>query len=169
MYFRRKALAAAFLLAQVATASTALAQQTTTPPRRPSGPAAGPVIKLPPGSGASLEEPQSNSSAKERAERAPAEPKRWEYCAITNIIWQQKGITSSSRAAFAVVRFFPNTVEEVEGASEADAMANAFARLGDDGWELTGVSTNFNLTDGNGKTDTVYYFKRPKRPQQEQE
>src|SRR4051812_20608190 len=167
MDFRRKALAAALLLAQVATASTALAQQTTTPPRRPSGPAAGPVIKLPPGSGASLEEAQSNSTAKERAERA--EPKRWEYCAITNVFWQQKGITSSSRAAFAVVRFFPNTVEEVEGASEVDAMANAFTRLGDDGWELTGVSTNFNLIDGNGKTDTVYYFKRPKRPQQEQE
>jgi hypothetical protein len=168
MDFRRKALAAALLLAQVTTASTALAQQTTTP-RRPSGPAAGPVIKLPPGSGASLEEAQSNSPAKERAERAPSEPKRWEYCAITSIFWQQKGITSSSRAAFAVVRFFPNTVEEVEGASEVDAMANAFTRLGDDGWELTGVSTNFNLIDGNGKTDTVYYFKRPKRTQQEQE
>jgi hypothetical protein len=168
MDFRRKALAAALLLAQVATASTALSQQTTTP-RRPSGPAAGPVIKLPPGSGASLEEAQSNSSAKERAERAPSEPKRWEYCAITNIVWQQKGISSSSRAAFAVVRFFPNTVEEVEGASEVDAMANAFTRLGDDGWELTGVSTNFNLIDGNGKTDTLYYFKRPKRVQHEQE
>jgi hypothetical protein len=168
MYFRRKALAAALLLAQVATASTALAQQTTTP-RRPSGPAAGPVIKLPPGSGASLEETQSNSSAKERAGRAPAEPKRWEYCAITSVIWQQKGITSSSRAAFALVRFFPNTVEEVEGANEEDAMANAFTRLGDDGWELTGVATNFNLTDGNGKNINVYYFKRPKRTQQEQE
>lgn len=165
MDFIRKALAAALLLAQVATASNALAQQTTTPPRRPSGPAAGPVIKLPPGSGASLEETQSNSSAKERAERA--EPKRWEYCAITSVIWQQKGITSSSRAAFALVRFFPNTVEEVEGANEEDAMANAFTRLGDDGWELTGVSTNFNLTDGNGKNINVYYFKRPKRARQE--
>ena len=168
MYFRRKALAAALLLAQVATASTALAQQTTAPPRRPSGPAASPVIKLPPGSGASLEETQSNSSAKERAERA--EPKRWEYCAITGVVWRQKGFSSSPRTPSALVRFFPNTVEEIEGsASEEDAIANAFTRLGDDGWELTGVASNFTLTDGNGKTASVYYFKRPKRTQPEQE
>jgi hypothetical protein len=166
MYFRGKALAAALLLAQVATGSTALAQQTT-PPRRPSGPAAGPVIKLPPGSGASLEETQSNPSAKERAERA--EPKRWEYCAITGVVLRQKGFSSSPRTPTAIVRYFPNTVEEVEGANEEDAIANAFTRLGDEGWELTGVATNITLTDGNGKSSSVYYFKRPKRTQQEQE
>ena len=175
MNFRRKAfaratlrLAAALLLAQIASASTALAQQTPAP-RRPSGPAAGPIIKLPPGSGASLE--QSNSSAKEQAERASAEPKRWEYCAITGFVMHQKGFSfsSPSYAPSAVVRFFPNTTEEVEGTNEMDALANAFTRLGDDGWELTGISTNFSLNDGNGGSASVYYFKRPKRPQQQEQ
>jgi hypothetical protein len=179
MDFRRKAfaraalrltgLAVALILAQLAMASTALAQQTTTPPRRPSGPAAGPVIKLPRGDNASLEQAQSNPSAKEQAERAASEPRRWEYCAIVGFKWEQKGFPSTRQVPFALVRFFPNTVEEVEGTSEEDAIANAFTRLGDDGWELTGVSTNFNLIDGNGKTASVYYFKRPKRTQQEQE
>jgi hypothetical protein len=168
MDFRRKALAAALLLAQVATTSTALAQQTT-PPRRPSGPAAGPVIKLPRGDNASLEQTQSNPSAKEQPTSAASEPKRWEYCAIMGVAWRQKGFSSSTRTPSAVVRFFPNTFEEIEGTNEEDAIANAFARLGDDGWELTGVATNFSVTDGTGKTSTVYYFKRPKRAQQEQE
>lgn len=178
MYFIRKAsvraalrlagFAAALTLAHFLTASTALAQQTTTP-RRPSGPAAGPVIKLPRGDNASLEQTQSNPSAKEQTERAPSEPKRWEYCAIMGVAWRQKGFSSSPRTPTAIVRYFPNEGEEVEGATEEDAIANAFARLGDDGWELTGVATNFTVTDGNGKTSTVYYFKRPKRTRQEQE
>jgi hypothetical protein len=161
-------LAAALMLAQMAFTATARAQQTT-PPRRPNGPAAGPVIKLPRGDNASLDQTQSNSSTKEQGERAPAEPRRWEYCAITGINWRQTGLSSSSRTPFALVRFFPNTTEEVEGTSEPDALANAFARLGDDGWELTGISTSFNLSDGNGTSASVYYFKRPKRPQQQEQ
>lgn len=155
--------AAALMLAQIAFAASARAQQTTTPPRRPNGPAAGPIIKLPRSDNASLDQTQSNSSTKEQPERAPAEPRRWEYCAINGIAWRQTGLSSSSRAPFAVVRFFPNTTEEIEGTSEPDALANAFARLGDDGWELTGISTSFNLSDGNGTSASVYYFKRPKR------
>ena len=169
MDFRRKAfarstlrlagVAAALLFAQIFSASAAGAQQTA-PPRRPSGPAAGPVIKLPPGSGASLEQTQSNSK---EHERAAAEPKRWEYCAIVGINWRQKNFPSNASTPSAVIRFFPNTLEEVEGGTEDDALANAFARLGDEGWELTGISTNFSLTDGSGKTSSAYYFKRPKR------
>ncbi|HKG15885.1 MAG TPA: hypothetical protein VKB12_21375 [Pyrinomonadaceae bacterium] len=154
-------LAAALLLAQLAFTSTARAQQTTPPPRRPSGPAAGPVIKLPPGSGASLE--QTQSSPKEQNERATSGPKRWEYCAIVNFNYRQKNFPSNSYTPSAVIRFFPDTIEEVEGGTEEGALANAFTRLGDDGWELTGITTNFSLTDGNGKTSSVYYFKRPKR------
>jgi hypothetical protein len=161
-------LAAALMLAQIAFAATAHAQQTT-PPRRPNGPAAGPIIKLPRGDNASLDQTQPNSPTKEQAERTPAEPKRWEYCAVTGFIWRQTGISSSSRAIFALVRFFPDATEEFEGNSEQNALANAFARLGDDGWELTGISTSFSLTDGNGTSASVYYFKRPKRPQQEQQ
>ena len=163
MDFRRKltGLAAALLLAQLAFASTARAQQTTTPTRRPSGPAAGPVIKLPPGSGASLE--QSQSDSKGQAERAAHEPKRWEYCAIVSFNYRQKNFPSNSYTPAAVIRFFPDTYEEVEGGNEEGALANAFARLGDDGWELTGITTSLSLTDGSGKTTSVYYFKRPKR------
>jgi len=170
MDFRRKAfarstlrlagLATALLFTQTFFAPAARAQQTT-PPRRPSGPAAGPVIKLPPGSGASLEQTQSNS--KEQAERAAHEPKRWEYSAIVGFNWRQKNFPSNVSTPSAVIRFFPNTLEEVEGGTEEDALANAFTRLGDDGWELTGISSNFSLTDGSGKTSSVYYFKRPKR------
>jgi hypothetical protein len=162
--------AAALMLAQIAFAASARAQQTTTPPpRRPSGPAASPIIKLPRGDNASLDQTQANSSTKEQAERAPAEPRRWEYCAITGIAWRQTGLTASSRTPFAVVRFFPDAGEEVEGNSEQGALANAFARLGDDGWELTGISTSFNLTDGNGTSASVYYFKRPRRTQQQEQ
>jgi hypothetical protein len=163
MDFRRNLLrlAAALLLAQFAFASTARAQQTTTPPRRPGGPAAGPVIKLPPGSGASLEQSQPNP--KEQAERAAHEPKRWEYCAIVSFNYRQKNFPSNSYTPSAVIRFFPDTLEEVEGGTEEQALANAFARLGDDGWELTGITTSLSLTDGTGKTTSVYYFKRPKR------
>lgn len=155
---RLSLLAAALLLTS---AATARAQQTT-PPRRPSGPAAGPVIKLPRGDNASLDQTQAESPAKEHAERAPAEPKRWEYCAITNVTWQQKGFSSSSRAAYATVRFFPDSTEEVEGNSLDAALANAFTRLGDAGWELTGISNHLSLTDGSGSSSNVYYFKRPK-------
>jgi hypothetical protein len=161
-------LAAALLLSQAAFASTAGARQTPAP-RRPSGPAAGPVIKLPRGDGASLE--QSNPDAtRGRAERAAAErPRQWEYCAVTGFGWRQTGI--STHVAFALVRFFPNTFEEVEGAGEPDALANAFARLGEDGWELTGIGNGVSLGNGNGSSSSAYFFKRPKRqrPPQEQQ
>lgn len=150
----------ALMLAQFTFASTARAQQTT-PPRRPSGPAAGPVIKLPRDGNASLDATQPDS--KGQAERAAHEPRRWEYCAIVNFNYRQKNFPSNASTPSAVIRFFPDTLEEVEGGTEELALANAFARLGDDGWELTGITTNFSLTDGNGKTTSVYYFKRPKR------
>lgn len=165
---RLSSIAAALLLAQFASAANAHAQQTP-PTRRTSGPVAGPVIKLPRGDNASLEQTPSDSPAKEQAERAPAEPKRWEYCAITNVTWQQKGFSSSSRAAYANVRFFPEGSEEIEGNSLDGALANAFTRLGNDGWELTGISNYINLSDGNGASTSVYYFKRPKRTSQQEQ
>src|ERR1700750_944812 len=106
MDFRRKTYAraalrllgivAALLLAQVASVAAVRAQQQTPAPRRPSGPAAGPIIRLPRGDGASLEQSQPNSSAKEQGERATPEPKRWEYCAITGFVMHQKGFSFSS-------------------------------------------------------------------------
>jgi len=166
---RRAALrcAAALLLSQAAFALSASAQQTPAP-RRPSGPAAGPVIKLPRGDGSTLDQPSPDS--KERAASA-ADSKRWEYCAIVGFRWKQTGFGSyTTTTTYALVRFFPNTSEEVEGSGEQDALANAFTRLGDDGWELTGISTGVTLSDGNGSSSSTYFFKRPKRqPPQEQQ
>ena len=140
-------------------AAAALAQQPEGQ-RKPRGVVAGPSIKLPRGEGANAEQ---SASAKEEAARASA-PQKWEYCAITGIIWHQKGFSlSAPHVPAAVVRYFPNTVEEVEGISEEDAIANAFTKLGEDSWELTGVKMDFNLTEGNGKSSTTYFFKRPKR------
>lgn len=128
--------------------------------RRPRGTVAGPTIKLPRGEGANAEQP---ASAKEETTRAAATQK-WEHCAITGIIWHQKGFSlSAPHVPAAVVRYFPSTVEEFEGASEEDAIANAFAKLGEDGWEMTGVKVEINLTEGNGKSSAMYFFKRPKR------
>ncbi|HYH86225.1 MAG TPA: hypothetical protein VEX60_12285 [Pyrinomonadaceae bacterium] len=128
--------------------------------RRPRGAVAGPTIKLPRGEGASAEQ---TAGAKEEAARVAA-PQKWEYCAITGIVWHQKGFSlSAPQVPAAVVRYFPSTVEEVEGVNEEDAIANAFAKLGEDGWELTGIKSDISLTDGNGKSSTTYFFKRPKR------
>ncbi|MBC7932799.1 MAG: hypothetical protein H7Z38_19740, partial [Rubrivivax sp.] len=121
---------------------------------------AGPAIKLPRGEGASADQP---ASAKDETARVAATQK-WEYCAITGFNWRQKGFSlSAPHVPAAVVRYFPSTVEEIEGTNEEDAIANAFAKLGEDGWELTGVKSDINLNEGNGKTTTTYYFKRPKR------
>jgi hypothetical protein len=131
------------------------------PPRRPQGPAAGPVIKLPPGSGAAEERAQT-TRAKE--ESAPPAPTKWEYCVIKGIVYRQKGFSSSSpRVPVAYVRHLPEGSEEIEGASEEEAIDNALAKLGEDGWELTAIRTDLHLDDGDGKTTSVYFFKRPKR------
>ena len=61
------------------------------------------------------------------------------------------------------MRYFPSGSEEIEGASEDEAMANAFAKLGEEGWELTAVRTDISLRDGDGASSAAYFFKRPKR------
>lgn len=148
-----------FAAALLFSADAARARQTDPPPR-PQGPAAGPVIKLPRGAGADAEQPAQTDPA-----RRPAfAPRKWEYCAITGFSWKQKGFSiSSAQTPSAVVRYFPGSFEEIEGANEEDALANAFAKLGEEGWELTGVRQSLRLDDGDGETRHVYYFKRPKR------
>jgi hypothetical protein len=135
----------------------------TEPPRRPQGPAAGPVIKLPPGSGA-VEERTQAPTAREAAAPEPAAPRRWEYCDISGFRLHPKGLSPSSgyRPA-AFVRYLPEGSDEIEGANEEEALGNALAKLGEEGWELAGIRTDLNLDDGDGKTSTVYFFKRPKR------
>ncbi|HWS89382.1 MAG TPA: hypothetical protein VN282_20580 [Pyrinomonadaceae bacterium] len=148
----------------LSTAAYAQTQQPDPPPRRPQGPAAGPIIKLPPGSGA-VEEQAKTPGAKEQAATATAQPQRWEYCLINAVRVRQKsfGIGSSVQVVAAYVRYLPEGSEEIEGASEEEALGNALAKLGEDGWELTAVRTDLHLLEGSGRTTSVYFFKRPKR------
>ena len=131
------------------------------PQRRPQRPTAGPVIKLPPGAGA-VEERAETPGAKEEA--APRAPTRWEYCVISRFHYRQKGLSLSSSATrpAAYVRYLPEGSEEIEGATEEEALNNALAKLGEDGWELTAIRTDLQLEDGDGKATSVYFFKRPK-------
>lgn len=165
MKARHSATALAFVFAlALAPAAYAAQSQQPEPPRRPQGPAAGPVIKLPPGAGASEERAQT-PGAKEEAAPAPALPQKWEYCFINGFRYHQKSIsiTSSTQRPAAYVRYLPEGSEEIEGVNEEEALGNALFKLGEDGWELTAIQTNLHLEDGNGKTTSVYFFKRPKR------
>lgn len=130
------------------------------PPRRPQGPATSPIIKLPRGAGAESQTPEQ-----QQPERRSTAQRKWEYCAIVGFVIKERSIytPSSPRTPWAVIRYFPNNREEIEGANEEDALANAFAKLGDEGWEMTGVRETLKLNEGNGETRHVYYFKRPKR------
>jgi hypothetical protein len=153
---RALALACFALALFVSNTATARAQQAE-PPRRPQGPAAGPIIKLPRGAGANEDESQQAASAKDAAARAAVQ--KWEYCAIVGFQTREKGLNTLYWVA--IVRYFPGGSEEVEGSSEQEALINAFARLGDEGWELAGIKTEY--TDSTGKTTATYFFKRPKR------
>jgi hypothetical protein len=156
-----KALVLALALAPVAYSQT----QQPDPPRRPQGPAAGPIIKLPPGAGAVEERAPTPGAKEEAAPAVPTLPQKWEYCLINGIRVRQKsfGIGSSVQVFAAYVRYLPEGSEEIEGASEEEALGNALAKLGEDGWELTAVRTDFHLVEGSGRTTSVYFFKRPKR------
>lgn len=159
--------AAAFALSLAAPAALGAAPRGTPqePPRKPQGPAAGPVIKLPPGAGAVSEPTTAAAAARGEAAREPAQPRRWEYCVISGFTYRRKGLSLSdpARAPAAVVRYLPAGSEEVEGATEEEALGVAFAKLGEEGWELTGLRTDLKLREGDGETSTVYFFKRPKR------
>lgn len=123
--------------------SSARAQQVEGP-RKSKTPVAGPVILLPTG-----QVEQTESTQVENTKRIAA-TKRWEYCAIIGIEW-----VGNPPATVAVIRYFPSRTESVEGASREDAQANAIAKLGEEGWEMVGIS----------RVDSsypVFYFKRAK-------
>lgn len=152
-----RAFALALALAPAAYAAGGGQSQQPEPPRRPQGPAAGPVIKLPPGAGAAAERAQTPAA---KGEAAPA---KWEYCYIKGFAYRQTGFSPSSpRVAVVYVHYLPEGSEEVEGPNEEAALGNALAKLGEDGWELTAIRTDLQLVDGDGKAASVYFFKRPK-------
>lgn len=158
----RRALALALVFAACAPtlltsarAGAPVAQQSETP-RRPTGPVAGPSITLPRGQGEGLEQPQPSEHSKGSA------PRRWEYCAVTHTFRKQAGFGPLAATFVAAVRFYPNTYEEIEGKDEDDALANAFSKLGEEGWEMVAVRQNLNLLDGSGRATHTYLFKRQK-------
>lgn len=164
MFARHNAHACAVLIALFALAPAAHQARQSEPRRRQQGPVAGPSIKLPRGAGAEDRRARDAGAGRdEEVERAAWAPQKWEYCVVKGFKYTQKGLSSSSRTPAAFVRYFPNGSEEVEGATEEEALANAFARLGEEGWELTAVRTDLSLSDGNGTTTAAYFFKRPKR------
>ncbi len=63
---------------------------------------------------------------------------KWEYCALSDV-------PSNPYGLFRVVpklRHFTGegyTEQPLEGGAKADCLARAIARLGEEGWELTGV------------------------------
>lgn len=172
MNARHKALAAALLLFAPAFAAHAPAAARgssrpraaqTEPRRRPQGPAAGPIIRLPRGEGAA-DERAARQPAGAREDGSPA-PQKWEYCAIKGFNYHQKGFsfTSPIYVPAAAIHYFAGGTEDVEGQNEEEALTNAFVRLGDEGWELAGLRTDFDLSGGTGRSKTFYIFKRPKR------
>ena len=116
-------------------------------PRRPQGPVAGPVIPLPRGQGEMNEQQQAENT------KSSTVSKRWEYCTVTYIGSVLRG---KDYIQLVKIRYFPNTVEQVEGESLEDARANAFTKLGEEGWELVGIE------DNDSSAYTIFYFKRPK-------
>ncbi|MFL6255629.1 MAG: hypothetical protein ACJ74T_11500 [Pyrinomonadaceae bacterium] len=164
MKARHGATTLAFVFALALAPATYAAQsQQPEPPRRPQGPAAGPVIKLPPGAGVAEERAQTPAT---KEEAAPA-PSKWEYCVISGFHYRpnQKGLSLSSSTIrpVAYVRYLPEGSEEIEGATEEEALDNALFKLGEDGWELAAIRTDLHLVGGDGNTASVYFFKRPKR------
>lgn len=164
MFARHTAHARVVLLALFALAPAAHTRAQSETPRRPQGPVVGPAIKLPRGAGAEDQRARDAGARQgDEVESAAWAPQKWEYCVIKGFRYTQKGLSASSRTPAAFVRYFPNGSEEVEGANEEEALANAFGKLGEDGWELTAIRTDLSLSDGNGSATAVYFFKRPKR------
>ncbi len=164
MNFRRRAatapLALSLLLGAFALAAAPVSRaQEQEVPRKPRGPAAGPVIKLPRGEGA---DEQQHPAEMPKAQ--PAEQLKWEYCTVTGNTWKQREVGLSTRQIpTAVINYPANNWEEVEGASHDLAILNALAKLGEDGWQLVAVREKFSLSEGTGNSTPVFYLKRPKR------
>jgi hypothetical protein len=158
----RSLLTTGLFLAFISLSATAALAQDAEVPRRPQGPAAGPIIRLPRETHADAERAPGRGGPSAHA-APPASPRKWEYCAIVGFVWKQQGFSlSSPQKPWAAIRYFSGGYDEVEGGDEETALANAFARLGEEGWELTAVRSSIHLEDGDGTTRHVYYFKRPK-------
>ena len=82
----------------------------------------------------------------------------WEYSAVSKASY-----LNSNRAGAYWITYFKESgfkVEDVEDRATRDAaLALAFAKLGDEGWEMVGPGS----IEVRGKKLDAFYFKRPKR------
>lgn len=82
----------------------------------------------------------------------------WEYCAVSKASY-----VFANRAGGYWITYFKDSgfkVEDVEDRATRDAaLALAFAKLGDEGWEMVGSGS----IEVRGKKLDAFYFKRPKR------
>ena len=168
MNLRRRAAATAPLAISLLWGALALAAapavraQEQEVPRKPRGPAAGPVIKLPRGEGVPAEEQAQAADAQRAAQ--PAAPQKWEYCTVVGNGWKSREVGLSVRSVpAAVIRYTStNTTVEVEGLTHDLAIDHALARLGEEGWELVAARETFKMSEGTGGSTPFLYFKRPK-------
>jgi len=164
MNFRRRGafapLALSLLLgASALAAAPRLQAQEQEVPRRPRGPAAGPVIRLPRGEGADEQQAPPESQKPQ-----PAASQKWEYCTVTGNTFKAREVGLSTRyIPAALINYQTAHWEDVEGANHDHAILNALAKLGEEGWELVSVREKFSLSEGTGSSTPVFYLKRPKR------
>jgi hypothetical protein len=93
-----------------------------------------------------------------RAGGSGAAAEQWEYCAVS-----KAGYTGSTRGGTYWISYFKENgveiVEVEEKASEQQGaqIARAFARLGDEGWEMVGQG---DLPVKSGRFEAIYFKRR---------
>ncbi len=89
-----------------------------------------------------------------------ADQRKWEYCSITpTLVYKEElgGHRTYYVARISYHRPAGTQQETIESNSSDEAMSKALAKLGEDGWEMTGVAAFSSDTNGGA---TVLYFKR---------
>jgi hypothetical protein len=119
------------------------------------------------------------SRHKVSAQARQPESHKWDYCALTDSFGTG---TKEKPFGIAVITFFEEAGDREEyvrvdldppkgleagqlfETAQKKAFAKAFARLGNDEWEMVGSSPFMKLSSPTNSTDAVViYFKRPKR------
>lgn len=92
-----------------------------------------------------------------QAQAKSPEARKWEYCTIAGLGWDSR--RNSSSATIGFITATGRRFETLEGGSNNDPLAVAFARLGSEGWEFVG-HVMYNPTMPEYRPDT-WLFKRP--------
>ena len=108
--------------------------------------------------------PSAQAAAQQPTVRA--DQKKWEYCSVTSTTEYRQELSGGRYYSFARIsyhRLSGTQQETIEGNSVGEAMSKALAKLGEEGWEMTGVAAvAFSDSNGNGTPSTTLYFKRPR-------